>query len=96
MCVWCSFFCGGGPPPPPPTAAAAPNTRLQSVKAIGRGSYVLKVRLGVLPGELEKHRVVEELVDRDVLAQALTAPRLDLGRGRVRVRVGGGVGLGLG
>ena len=79
-----------GRPRPPPTAAAAPNTRLQSVKAIGRGSYVLKVRLGVLPGELEKHRVVEELVDRDVLAQALTAPRLDLGR------VGLGLGAGLG
>lgn len=28
----------------------------------------------VLPGELEQHRVVEELVDRDVLGETLAPP----------------------
>mmetsp|Transcript_63504 Transcript_63504/g.189221 ORF Transcript_63504/g.189221 Transcript_63504/m.189221 type:complete len:307 (-) Transcript_63504:2480-3400(-) len=40
-------------------------------------SEVALVHLGVLACELEQHRVVEELVDRDVLREALAAARLD-------------------
>ena len=74
MCVFGALFLAVASRPPPRPAAAAHATSLQLQ---GDRPWLLKVRLGVLPGELEQHRVVEELVDRDVLAQALAAPRLD-------------------
>ena len=76
-CVFGALLRGRGSPAPRPAAARDNEfTELQ-----GDRPWLLKVRLGVLPGELEQHRVVEELVDRDVFAQALAAPRLDLVRG---------------
>ena len=75
MCVAGAFFSRPrrvARPPPTPAAAAPASLQFQ-----GDRPWLLKVRLGVLPGELEQHRVVEELVDRDVLAQALAAARLD-------------------
>mmetsp|Transcript_46784 Transcript_46784/g.113977 ORF Transcript_46784/g.113977 Transcript_46784/m.113977 type:complete len:213 (+) Transcript_46784:441-1079(+) len=48
------------------------------------------LQVGVLPGELEEHRIVEELVDRHILRHALAPPRLDHELPR-KVRCGGGL-----